>query len=272
MPKIKINDIQLYYETHGDGPPALFLHGLGSSVRDWEFQVPAFAKQYRVITVDMRGHGQSDKPPGPYSIAQFGDDVAALIRALEIAPVHVVGLSMGGMIAFQLGVDYPELIRSLVIVNSAPAFKPRGLKEKWQVQQRLLLVRLFGMKKVGEVLAGRMFPQPQQAPIRQVFVQRWAENDRRAYLEAAKAILNFDISDRIGAITAPTLIVSADQDYLPVAAKRAYAAQMPNARVVVIPNSRHGLPVEKPEAFNSVALDFFGGKVTVTSPETKAAS
>jgi len=256
MPKITVNDIQLYYETHGDGPPVLFVHGLGSSTRDWELQVPAFAERYRVITVDVRGHGQSDKPPSPYSIKQFSEDVAAFIRALNIAPTHVVGLSMGGMIAFQLGADHPDLVRSLVIVNSAPSFKPRGLKEKLQAQQRLLLVRLFGMKKVGEVLSRRMFPKPEQAPIRETFVRRWAENDQRAYLASMKAILKFDISDRVGEIIAPTLIVSADDDYIPVAAKEAVAARMPDARVVVIPDSRHGLPVEKPEEFNQVALGF----------------
>lgn len=256
MPKIQVNDIQLYYETHGEGPPALFLHGLGSSTRDWEFQAHVFVGRYRVITVDVRGHGQSDKPPGPYSIKQFSEDIAAFIRALKIAPTHVIGLSMGGMIAFQLGLDHRDLIRSLIIVNSAPSFKPRGLRQKLQAQQRLLLIRLFGMKKVGEVIGRNLFPKPEQAPLRQVFVERWMENDPRAYLEATKAILNFDISDRISAIDAPTLIVSADQDYLPVAAKRAYAAQMPNARVMVIPDSHHGLPVEKPEEFNQVALDF----------------
>jgi pimeloyl-ACP methyl ester carboxylesterase len=120
----------------------------------------------------------------------------------------------------------------------------------------LLLVRLLGMKKVGEVLAKRMFPKSDQAAIREQFVQRWAENDRRAYLESLKAILNFDISDRVREITTPTLMVSADDDYIPVAAKEAVAARMPNARVTVIPDSRHGLPVEKPDAFNRVALDF----------------
>ncbi len=256
MPRIEINGIQLYYETHGAGPPALFLHGLGSSTRDWEFQVPAFAEKYSVITVDMRGHGQSDKPPGPYSIRQFSEDTAAFMRALGVAPAHVIGLSMGGMIAFQLGVDHPELLRSLIIVNSAPIFKPRGLKEKLGAQQRILLVRLFGMKKIGEVLSQRMFPKPEQAPIREVFVQRWAENDQRAYLASMKAIFAFDISDRIDEITAPALMVSADDDYIPVAVKQAYAARMPDARVTVIPDSRHGLPVEKPDEFNRVALDF----------------
>ncbi len=256
MPRIAVNDIQLYYERHGHGPPALLIHGLGSSCRDWELQVPVFAREYGVITVDVRGHGQSDKPPGPYSIAQFSDDIAALIQALDAAPAHVIGVSMGGMIVFQLGLDHPELVRSLIIVNSAPSFKPRGLGEKWQAQQRLLMARLLGMKKVGEILSKRMFPGPDYADIRKTFVERWAENDRRAYLEAMKAILDFDISDRIAKIDAPTLIVSADDDYIPVAAKRAYAARMPNARVEVIPDSRHGLPVEKPEEFNRAALEF----------------
>src|SRR5690349_17167122 len=103
MPFAKVNNVQLYYELDGDDskPVVLFLHGLGSSVRDWEYQVTHFAQNYRVLLIDMRGHGRSEKPAGPYSMRQWAADVVALLDHLKIDKAHVVGLSMGGMIAFQ---------------------------------------------------------------------------------------------------------------------------------------------------------------------------
>ena len=84
MPVHNLPDLALYYEVNGDGPPLLLLHGLGSSSRDWEKQVEWFAKKYQVITPDLRGHGQSDKPPGPYSIRMFAEDMASLIRTFSM--------------------------------------------------------------------------------------------------------------------------------------------------------------------------------------------
>jgi len=84
MPSIQVNQIGLYYESSGQGEPLLFIHGLGSSSRDWEYQVPCFTERYRVVTPDLRGHGKSDKPPGPYSSLQFACDIAELIRSLDI--------------------------------------------------------------------------------------------------------------------------------------------------------------------------------------------
>ena len=110
MPKVHVNDIALYYEIAGQGQPVLLIHGLGSSTRDWEYQTTAFSTHYRVVALDVRGHGQSDKPPGPYSIPLFTSDTAELMRSLELGPSHIVGISMGGMIAFQLAIDTPDLV------------------------------------------------------------------------------------------------------------------------------------------------------------------
>ena len=107
-PDILIDKITLHYETAGQGQPLVFLNGLGQSVRDWERQVAYFSKNYRVITFDYRGQGSSDKPPGPYTISLFCDDAVRLLKAVDALPAHLVGLSMGGMIAFQMAVSYPE--------------------------------------------------------------------------------------------------------------------------------------------------------------------
>ncbi|MEJ2738596.1 MAG: alpha/beta fold hydrolase, partial [Dehalococcoidia bacterium] len=90
MPFKRINDIDIYYEEHGEGEPLLLIHGLGSSTRDWELQVPVLSEHYRVITVDLRGHGQTAKPKEPYSINLFADDTFKLLDALHALPAHIV--------------------------------------------------------------------------------------------------------------------------------------------------------------------------------------
>lgn len=260
MGKLALADVTLAYEMRGEGEPLLFIHGLGSSGRDWELQVAFFSPRYRVVTFDLRGHGQSDRPPGPYTIRLFAADTAGLIERLGIAPAHVVGLSLGGMVAFQLAVDRPDLLRSLVIVNSGPEFVVRSFRDMLGVAQRFLIVRLLGMRKMGEVLAERLFPKPEHAPIREMFAARWAENDRRAYEAAMRAIVGWSVAERLGEIDVPTLVIASAEDYTPVAVKEAYVARMPRAELVVIEDARHALPVERPEEFNR-ALQAFLTKV-----------
>jgi pimeloyl-ACP methyl ester carboxylesterase len=229
---------------------------LGSSHRDWEPQVKFFSEHYQVITYDVRGHGRSAKPPGPYSISQFAQDTAELIRSLGIASTHVVGFSMGGMIAFQLAVDEPGLVRSLTIANSGPELIIRTFKQRLEFWRRRLVVRLFGAGKFAEIMGPRLLPGPEHAALRQLLVARWTENDTRAYLGALRAITGWSVTERINTIRCPTLVITADQDYTPVSVKEAYAAQIPQAKLVVIPSSRHLTPLERPEAFNTALMMF----------------
>lgn len=256
MSKINVNHIELHYEAAGDGLPVLFVHGLGSSSRDWQEQVSFFSRQYRVIAPDLRGHGSSQKPAGPYSMKLFANDLAELIKELNLPPVHVVGISLGGMIAFQLALDYPGLVRSLVIVNSGPEFVVRTWRERWQVFMRFAIVRLLGMRRMGEFLGGRMFPGQDQSEIRKVFVERWAENHQRPYADSMRAIVGWSVADRIHTIKTPTLAVAAERDYTPVSAKEAFVSKMPNAKLIVIPDSRHATPVDQPEIFNRTVREF----------------
>ena len=256
MPKIKCNNIDLHYEVNGKGQPLLFIHGLGSSARDWELQVAEFARDYQVITFDLRGHGQSDKPAGPYSLPLFSSDTAGLLKALGVDSAHVVGLSLGGGVAFQLALDSPTLVKTMTIVNSAPELVVRTFKERMAVWQRFAIVRLLGMRRMAEVLSKRIFIKPEQESLRTTFVERWAENDPRAYSNATRAMIGWSVTDKLGSIRCPALIIAADQDYTPVALKEAYTRLLPDARLVVIPDSRHATPIEQPAEFNAVLRDF----------------
>ncbi|MBL7162115.1 MAG: alpha/beta fold hydrolase [Anaerolineales bacterium] len=256
MPAIQINDINMHYEITGEGQPLLLIHGLGSSSRDWESQVPVFAEHYQVVTFDARGHGRSDKPPGPYSIPMFAEDAAALMRALDIASAHVVGISMGGMVAYQLAVSHPTLIKSIVAANCTPELLVESFKERLQMWQRQLIVRLIGMRKMGEVLSERLFIKPEQEEIRRIFVERWAENDPQAYLASTRALVGWSVAEQLHDLDIPTLVISADEDYAFFGNKAHYAAMMPNADLVVIEDSRHATPAEKPDEFNQAVLNF----------------
>lgn len=258
MPYFDNDGCQLHYEDYGNGAPLLLVHGLGSSTRDWEYQIPALAQHYRVIALDVRGHGRSDKPRGAYRIADFADDVAALIEYLQLPPVHLVGISMGGMIGFQLGVDRPELLRSLTIVNSGPEVKAKSPGDWLEIAKRWTLARVLSLETIAKALAKLLFPKPEQAELRRKVEERWPQNDKHAYLASLDAIIGWGVRERLQRITCPTLVISADRDYTPVERKREYVAEMPNARLLVIKNSRHATPLDQPERFNSALLAFLG--------------
>ena len=254
MPTTHISDIDLYYEIHGEGEPLLFLHGLGSSSRDWELQIPCFADRFKVIVCDMRGHGRTSKPRGPYSIALFAGDVAGFLSELELAPVHMVGISMGGMVAFDFAIRFPDLLKSLTIVNSYPETRVENIKELLLVWRRFLLLDVLGVKRMGAVLAIHLFPE--QEDLRTKFVKRWAENDKRAYRDSLRAIVGWDVENCINEIRCPTLVVASDEDYFPLEEKQAYVRMMPNANLVVVENARHAVTAQKPEQFNNILNTF----------------
>lgn len=258
--RIRVGEVELHYEITGMGEPAVLLHGLGSSAADWAPQIAELARSYRVIAVDLRGHGKSDKPRGRYSIARFAADVAGVMECLGVCEAHVCGISLGGMVAFQLAVDHPSLVRTLAIINSGPAFPGRTLKGWLALQTRLWIMRLKGLPALGPVIAGRLFPRPEQAPLRNAFVEHFAANDRAAYEATLRAIGRFDVSDRVGRIACPILVLSGDRDYTPVSAKEAYMPKLRDARLVVIPDSGHASPIDQPAAVNEALIGFWKGR------------
>ena len=163
MPHITVNGISMHYETHGEGSPLLFLHGLGSTLRDWDPQIDAFASQFRVITVDLRGHGESEKPYGPYSIALFAEDIGALLKEIAQEPAHVVGLSMGGAVALHLAMDHSHRLRSLVVTNMSAMVPVETFTQQYAYYGRLLFSALFGPGKTLLAICFPTSPGPKRA-------------------------------------------------------------------------------------------------------------
>jgi pimeloyl-ACP methyl ester carboxylesterase len=256
MPVARVNGIDLFYTDQGEGDPVVLIHGLGSSSADWELQLPALVPSHRVLAVDLRGHGQSSKPAGPYSIAEFADDVATLIEGLGVQACHLVGLSLGGMTALELAATRPDLVMSAVIVNSGPDFIPRTLKDKALVWQRLALVRLAGPEKVAHLVVKRTLPGEQHAELRSRVIESLGNNDKDAYLASMKAIIGWSVRDRLTSISASTLVVASEFDYGSIQSKQPIVDEAQAARMVVVEGARHLLPVEKPDEFNEILSKF----------------
>jgi len=255
--RVRVNDVELHCEIAGEGEPLLFIHGLGSCGDDWRPQLDYFRDHYRTIACDLRGHGRSSKPRTAYSIEGFARDVASLLRELETGPAHVIGISLGGMVAFQLAIDAPERVRSLTIVNSGPAVPAATFKQRLPLHIRLVYARVLGLRGMAKMIAKRLFPKPGQAELQRAFIARLAANDKHCYLASLRAIFaGWGVADRLAEIQCPVLVLASDQDYTPVALKHAYAKRLPNARVVVVPDARHALPMERPREFNEAVETF----------------
>lgn len=246
---------QIFYEEKGQGNEAiLFIHGLASKSSDWEKQVNFFSKNFRVITVDLRGHGKSKKTP-PFTISSFAADLIALIKHLKIAHPHLVGVSLGGMIACQIAVDEPDLPKSLTIVNSLPELVLTKFRHKWKFYSRIFLVKIFGMKITGKILAKNLFPNKDQQKLRDEFAQDFAKNDKTSYLSTFLSALGWSVVDKLHLIKCKTLFLTADNDYTPLSAKEFFAKKI-GAKLVEIKNAGHALPAEKPDEFNAALTNF----------------
>jgi pimeloyl-ACP methyl ester carboxylesterase len=256
MARAIVNGIEVYYTIKGEGKPVVFIHGLGSSTRDWESQLDFFSQFYKVIVFDLRGHGRSAKPSGSYSIKQFAEDTAALINFLKLGSVDIVGISLGGMVALQLAVDFPKLVRHLIIANCNVEYQLHSLKEYGEFYFRVFVIWVLGMKGLAKVLGKRLFPEEGQVILRETFIKRWGENSVRAYLASFYAIVGWSVKRHLASMKMPILVIASEWDYLSVDVKEQYVKEMPNAELVVVYGSRHAVSVDNPDEFNGIIKQF----------------
>ncbi|HCP46674.1 MAG TPA: 3-oxoadipate enol-lactonase, partial [Deltaproteobacteria bacterium] len=238
------------------GEPLVLLHGLGSSWRDWQYQWETLGEHFQLILPDMRGFGKSSKPPGPYKVDQYAQDLMALLDHLNIQQTHLLGYSMGGAAAFQFAVDNPDRLNRLIIVNSTPDFSLDHWRKRLELKVRQTVIRMLGVPTLAQLIAKRLFPDPGQEELRAMTIERYGANEKHAYLSALDGLAGWSIIDRIDQLVLPTLVLAAEHDYTPFAEKEAYVARMPNAQLVQIKDSRHGTPMDQPQVFNDLVLSF----------------
>lgn len=255
--KLRANGIDIHYSIEGEGPVVTMSHSLGCNLAMWDDQARALKGRYRVLRFDTRGHGQTSAPPGPYSLEQLAEDLQGLLRGLGIAETHFVGLSMGGMIGQVFALKYPGMIQSLVLCDTTSRF-PEGVGSMWA--ERIRAVEAKGMEPMVEPTLQRWFT----APFRE---QRYDVVDRvrtmlrdtppQGYIGCCHAIPKIDVTDRLGAVRCPALVIVGEEDPgTPVEMARAIHAALPAAELAILRSASHLSNLEQPDEFNRVLLSF----------------
>jgi 3-oxoadipate enol-lactonase len=257
--KITANGIGVNYTLDGPAtaPVVTLSHSLAADLTMWDPQMTALTRKYRVLRYDTRGHGATDAPAGPYTLDQLAEDARALLQALGMARTHWIGLSMGGMIGQTLALSSPGLFQSLSLCDTSSRI-PAEAKPLWQ--ERITTAQTQGMEPLVEPTIGRWFTAPFRETGMEVVDRirtRIRTTSPNGYAGCCAAIAALDLTDRIAAIKAPTLIVVGEEDQgTPVAASQAIQAQIAGSQLEIIKSAAHLSNLEQPEEFTRIITSF----------------
>jgi pimeloyl-ACP methyl ester carboxylesterase len=262
MSKIKVGEISMNYDQQGTGEPLILIPYLAADYACYAFQVAEYAKHFTCISIDLRGTGETDKPPGVYSTELFADDVAALMEALGIQRAHITGLSLGAVTGMWLAAKYPRKVKSLSLHSG---WTKTDLFLKTVVEG--LQVMATGLGSVPEMIILGIFPwclTPELYSGKSDYVQSLADFVRgrpaqplNAFLQQSNAVIAHNAEAQLGKIKAPTQITFGRQD---VVTSTRFADQMmkniPGAELIVFEGCAHAPIYEKVDEFNQVTLEF----------------
>ena len=261
MPRARIGDIQLYYEVHGHGTPLVLLQGLGLPATAWYPQVPAFAARHQVIVLDNRGAGRSDQPYGDYTVAQMAQDVAGLLDHLQIPRAHVLGLSLGGLIAQEFALSYSGRVHGLVLVGTHPG-GPEYLQatgKMWREQLKvagLTLEQIYRRALVWATTTAFRENHPDEV---ERFIRLRVElpPSGHGFQGQFRAGAAFDARNRLPRLRCPTLILHGTEDrVVPPRLAEQLARLIPESRLEWIQGTGHLPCLEAPAVFNKAVLRF----------------
>jgi len=259
VPRLRIGDLALNYEQEGQGTDLVLIHGLGADLHIWDADVAVFARHHRVLRPDVRGFGASDKPPGPYSPALFARDLDGLCAACGIVDAHVLGISMGGVIAQRFALDFLRRVRSLVLVSTSSEVGATSVAA-WQRLADTIERDGFDARSAD---ASRAFSPAFAASHPEVvddLGRRNAACDSQGYAAAARAVSDYNWTAELPRLRVPTLILQGLDDQLtPPGGSVKMSRQLAHARLLLVEACGHNLPIEQPAVFHSSVLGFTAG-------------
>lgn len=245
------------FEAGTAEPPLVLIHGSDASARDWEYVIPAFAQRRRVIAPSLRGHGRSPCGRG-YTVPEMAADVWALLDRLGVERFDLVGHSMGGAVAQQMAVDGPERVCRAVFANTLPSFVTDTRAKRMLYWSRAVLMLLLGPQRLTRALARWAFPDDAAAALRaRVIDHGGAAHNRCVYLRSVHALRRWQVTDRLGEIRCPVLVIMSEHDYFSVAEGERFAAALPVAVFTLMVSGYHQLPLQFPARFVGNVLRFF---------------
>ena len=260
MPRISVNQRSFFYEEAGSGPPIVFLSGLGGDHRAFSIAVKAFSKTHRAIAIDNRDIGQSDRATEPYGIVDLADDTAGILAAIGVERAHIVGQSLGGLIAQELTLRLPSMVQSLVLASTHGGANPwrRAVIESWIEMKRLANAREFATCTLPWLVSPKFYKNPAQIEGLARFAERNEyPQDAAAFSRQAHAAFTHETRLRLHAISAPTLVIVGEDDLVnPPAIAKELADLIPGAIITVMPGVGHLPHIEDGVAFREAITEF----------------
>jgi len=257
--RLKNKTRSLYYRVRGKGDNLLLIHGLGGSGADWEFQIRALERRFRVIVPDLPGSGFSSPVEGSCSIAALAETLWALVDHLKLQQINIAGFSLGGAVALEMALQRPASVPRLAMINSLATYRIDHWRKWLEARVPPLLIRLLGMKRAAQFAAARLFPKTWQQPLRERAASVISRSDVGSYLGMARALERWSAIERLPRLKARTLLIAAEHDFTPLAEKLGMAKLM-GAQISVVEGSRHGTPFDSIEATNSCLLALFSDR------------
>ena len=252
---------RIYWDEQGKGDPVLLIMGLGYPSYLWHRTRPTLKERYRTIALDNRGSGQSDAPPGPYSIALMASDAAAALDAAGVDRAHVFGLSMGGMIAQEFALQYPARVRSLILGCTAPG-GPNAVRADKRVTE-ILMARDMSPEEAARAM--RPYVYDSATPLDRIeedlaIRRKWFPRPE-AYMAQLQGIFAWEAYARLERIAAPTLVIHGESDQLvPAGNSELIVSKISGSKLVMLPHASHIFTTDQPEASRQAIMDFLGGQ------------
>ena len=263
MPKIEVNGFELYYETYGEGFPIVFIMGLSANSDWWQSDfIEAFSKKFQVIVLDNRGAGRSSDPGEDYTMQTLADDVIGLLNALAIQKAHVLGISMGGMIAQEVVLNYPERVEKLVLCSTNA-----GISKSVPPEMEVLKILMADTSlKTDEENTRESIPllfTPDFIENHPEYIETTVQQILKApitpnsYKRQLMAVMQFNAGKRLKSVHTPTLVVHGKKDILiPAENGEILAKLIPGAKLVLFEEDAHFLTAQQPEQVSTTILDF----------------
>lgn len=261
------------HAVEGNGPPVLLIHGVGARLENWDGVAAVLARNFKVVRYDLRGHGQSSKVPGPYTLDMFADDAAALLDHLGIERAHVAGHSLGGMIAVTFARKYPQRVDRLAVLSAAAG---RTEDERRRVTERIALIAAGIPGDHFRNSLSRWFTDEFRAAhpeLMEQYAARNRENDPACYAAAYTVLATGEVAPDLKHVKAPTLVVTGERDLGSNPRMSRFIHEgVAGSELRILPRLRHSILIEAPRTVAGLLEPFFEDRpVPETEPPARAA-
>ena len=261
MPYIDINKAKLYFEEAGSGTSTIiFGHSMLFNLRMFDDQVNFFKSDFRCIRFDFRGQGKSEVTNDGYDLDSLTDDAAKLIQTLDCGPCHFVGFSMGGMVALRLAVKYPELIKSLILIDTSSELQDDMLRNRLLIWiAKNMGIKILANKVMSMFFSSKFLKDKNKIALRKTWKNHFLANDQDGILKVIKGVVfRKSITHTLDVIKQPTIIMVGEKDILTDYNKANIIHEhIGHSELKIIPNAGHMSPVEEPKFVNQVISNFF---------------